>query len=198
MNSDSETEGTPRVDQRLAPWEVLERQELLARPPWLAVLQERVRLPSGRVVDDFYRIVLPEFALVVPQTPDGRYVMVRGYKHGAGQVALSPPAGLIQAGESPQAAAARELREETGYRALGWRFIARLAADGNRQCGLMHLFLAENAQLVAAPQDDDTEVLDVELLSRGELLAAIDRGEVATMAAAAGIGLALALRAQGD
>jgi hypothetical protein len=61
----------------------------------------------------------------------------------------------------------------------------------------MHLFLAENADLVAAPADDDTEVLDVELLSRGELLAAILRGEVATMAAAAGIGLALALRTDG-
>jgi ADP-ribose pyrophosphatase len=177
----------------LAPWEVLERRELLARPPWLSVQQEQVRLPSGRVVDDFYRIVLPEFALVVPVTPEGRFVMVRGYKHGAGQVALSPPAGLIQPGEDPQAAAERELLEETGYAAGDWRRVGRFVADGNRQCGAMHLFLAGQARLAAEPREDDTEVLEVELLSRAQLLQAVAQGHVSTLAAAAGIGLALAL-----
>ena len=64
--------------------------------------RELYRVPQG------YKPALPTC------TADGRYVMVRGYKHGAGQVALSPPAGLIQPEELPQAAAARELLEETG------------------------------------------------------------------------------------
>jgi ADP-ribose pyrophosphatase len=178
---------------RLAPWRILDRRELLARPPWLSVQQEQVRLPSGRVVDDFYRVVLPEFALVVPRTPEGLFVMVRGYKHGAGQIALSPPAGLISPGEDPRAAAERELLEETGYQAVGWRRIGRYVADGNRQCGAMHLYFADEARRTVAPQEDDSEVLEVELLSRDQLLSAIDRGEIATLAAAAGVGLALAM-----
>jgi ADP-ribose pyrophosphatase len=181
---------------RLAPWQVLSSQELFARAPWLSVHQEQVQLPSGRVVDDFYRVVLPEFALVVPMTSEGRFVMVRGYKHGARQVALSPPAGLIGLGEAPQAAAERELLEETGYTAKCWRSLGRFVADGNRQCGAMHLFLASDALPTSAAQEDDTEVLEVELLSRSALLDAIRGGEIATLAAAAGIGLALALLAE--
>lgn len=177
---------------RLAPWQVLASQELFARAPWLSVHQEQVQLPSGRVVNDFYRVVLPEFALVVPTTPEGLFVMVRGYKHGARQVALSPPAGLIGPGEAPQAAAERELLEETGYVATGWRSLGRFVADGNRQCGAMHLFFASEALPAAVAQEDDTEVLDVELLSRQQLLESLGRGEIATLAAAAGIGLALA------
>ncbi len=182
---------------RLAPWQVLATQELFVRAPWLSVHQEQVQLPSGRVLDDFYRVVLPEFALVVPTTPEGLFVMVRGYKHGARQVALSPPAGLLGPGEAPQAAAERELLEETGYAAKSWRSLGRFVADGNRQCGAMHLFLASDARPTAAVQEDDTEVLNVELLTREELLKSIGCGEIATLAAAAGIGLALALRASG-
>jgi len=174
---------------------VLGSQELLAKPPWLSVHQEQVRLPSGRVVDDFYRVVLPEFALVVPVTADGRFVMVRGYKHGARQISLSPPAGLIHAGEDPRVAGERELLEETGYSAQRWQSVGRFVADGNRQCGAMHLFLAFDAVLSSVPEDDETEVLEVELLTCEQLLIAVKRGEVATLAAAAGIGLALAMLA---
>ncbi len=184
---------SPQPRARLACWEVLGSEELFARPPWLTVHQEQVKLPSGRVVDDFYRVVLPEFVLVVPVTADGRCVMVRGYKHGARQISLSPPAGLIHAGEDPRAAAARELLEETGYTAQRWQGVGRFVADGNRQCGAMHLFLAFDAALSATPEEDETEVLEVELFTREQLLAALERGEVATLAAAAGIGLALTL-----
>src|SRR5271156_4089363 len=76
----------------LQPWKSLGRQVLLAVPPWFEVIREQVELPSGRIVDDFYRIVLPDFALIVPVTPEGKIVMVRGYKHGVGRINLSPPA----------------------------------------------------------------------------------------------------------
>src|SRR5262245_12592397 len=87
----------PAAEERpavLRPWKVLGRQVLLERKPWLEVSQERVELPSGRVIDDFYRVVLPDFAVIVPVTRSGEFVLVRGYKHGLGRVTLSPPAGL--------------------------------------------------------------------------------------------------------
>jgi hypothetical protein len=37
---------------------------LFSRPPWLAVYQEKVRLPTGRLLDDFYRVMLPDYACV--------------------------------------------------------------------------------------------------------------------------------------
>jgi ADP-ribose pyrophosphatase len=180
-------------NHRLAPWKSLDRRTLLAAPPWLEVIRETVELPSGRVLDDFYRIVLPDFAMVVPFTPDGKLVMVRGYKHGVGRINLSPPAGLIEAGEEALAAARRELLEETGYTTDDWTFLGKFVADGNRQCGTMHLFVARNVQQVRQPDADELEELHLELLSPEQVKQALRQGEIGNLAGATASALALLL-----
>ena len=78
---------------------------------------DRVALPSGR---ETTREVVehPGAVAIVPLLPDGRVVLVRQYRHAVGAALLEVPAGTLdQPGESPEEAAARELAEETGYRA---------------------------------------------------------------------------------
>lgn len=184
----------PQLDSRaMAPWRVLDRRLLVSAPPWMQVIQERVQLPSDKIIDDFYRVVLPEFAVAVPVTDDKKFILVRGYKHGLGRVTLSPPAGLLDAREEPLHAAQRELLEETGYAAADWRCLGKFVVDGNRQCGTMHLFSARSAHLVAEPVEDESEELKIELLDRTEVLAALSRGEFGTLAGASAIALALVL-----
>jgi ADP-ribose pyrophosphatase len=175
------------------PWKVLQRDLLLSAMPWVNLYREKVELPSGRVLDDFYRVVLPDFVAVVPVTEAGELVMVRGYKHGLGRIALAPPAGLIHAGEEPLAAAQRELLEETGYVARDWQFIGKYVVDGNRQCGTMHLFRAREAYWDQPTEPDDTEELQVELMRPEQVRQAIESGEIGTLVAASSLGLVLAL-----
>ncbi len=177
--------------QKIRPWKVLDRQLLLSALPWLSVYREQVQLPSARVIDDFYRVVLPDFAAVVPVTAAGEIIMVRGYKHGLGRAALSVPAGLMQPGEQPLDAARRELLEETGYESAEWKRLGTFVVDGNRQCGTMHVFLARNARPTTPPQEDETEELQIELLRREQLLEALRAGEIATLAGAAAVSLGL-------
>jgi len=174
-------------------WKVLDRQLLLSAPPWLTVYREQVELPTHRILDDFYRVVLPDFAAVVAVTPAGEIVMVRGYKHGLGRVALSVPAGLMHPGEPPLDAARRELLEETGYEAAEWKNLGTFVVDGNRQCGTMHVFLARNARPVQSPQQDETEVLQVECWKRERLAQALQAGEIGTLAGAAAVTLGLVI-----
>jgi len=184
----------PRLGHNpLAPWKCLGREVLLAVPPWFEVIQERVELPSGRILDDFYRIVLPDFATIVPVTPEGQVVMVRGYKHGLRRVNLSPPAGLLEAGEEPLAAAQRELLEETGYAGDDWSSLGKFVVDGNRQCGTMHLFVARGVRRVRAPIPDEMETLRLELLSPEQLKLALRRQEIGNLAGAGASALALLL-----
>ena len=159
----------------------------------MEVFQERVQLPSDKVIDDFYRVVLPEFAVAVPRTEDGRFVLVRGYKHGLGRVTLSPPAGLLNTGETPLQAAQRELLEETGYVADDWRSLGKYVVDGNRQCGTMHVFSASGARLISAPVEDETEALEIELLDRADVVKALASGNFGTLAGASAIALTLVL-----
>lgn len=177
----------------LRPWKVASQRLLLSASPWLSVYQEQVILPSGHRIDDFYRVVLPDFAVVVPFTPGGEVVMVRGYKHGLGRATLSPPAGLMEPGEDPLTAAKRELLEETGYESDDWRALGKYVVDGNRQCGTMHLFVARDAISTQARQHDEREELRVEVVSRERLLQGLRAGEVGNLAGAGGLALALLL-----
>ena len=180
----------------LKPWEVVGSREVYSAQPWLRVERQAVRLPDGRVVEDYHRIEHPDCCVIHAQTPSGEVVVERQYKHGPGQVGLSLPEGAIDTGEMPLAAARRELLEETGYEAAEWRFLGAYSMNGNYGSGRAHLFCASGARKVAAPASGDLEEMEILLIRRAELIAALLRGEVHLLSTAALV--ALAAFAEGD
>jgi ADP-ribose pyrophosphatase len=108
---------------------------------------------------------------------EGRLLMVRQYRHPAGAWLLEIPAGGVDAHDaSPEAAAQRELREETGYRGaltrLGGFFLACGYSDE-----YMHIFLAQD--LVADPlTGDEDEDLHLERVTLDEALALLGAGDI--------------------
>ena len=175
----------------MKPWKLLETTQLTTVLPWFQIFQEKVELPGGRILDDFYRIVMPEFAMVVPVTPAGELLMVRGYKHGPRKICLSAPGGMIEPGESPLEAAQRELLEETGYQAAEWRSLGNFVVDSNRQGGTAHLFLARDVTQIASRRPDDAEELRVELMHPRHFTEAIHKGEIITLATVTAVALAM-------
>ena len=176
----------------MRPWVLLDVRLLISAPPWLEVFQEKVAVPSGRVLDDFYRIIMPDFSVVVAITTDHLLLMVRGYKHGVRRICLSTPAGLIEVGESPLQAGQRELLEETGYSTSEWSSLGSFIVDSNRQCGTAHILLAKNVVKVAPARNDDTEELEVELISPKHFLEAIRQNDISTLATVSAVALAMA------
>jgi ADP-ribose pyrophosphatase len=177
----------------MKPWDVLSSKELLACPPWLRVSAEHVRLPNGHEISDFYRIEMPEWAQVFSVSDDGRVPMVEHYKHGVHMVSLELPAGYLDPGESPEACARRELREETGVEASDWRYLGRYFVDGNRGCGASHVFLARHAHLVAAPEREASEIMALHWLALDDVRAAWLGGRIHNMSTIGAVGLALAM-----
>jgi ADP-ribose pyrophosphatase len=172
------------------PWETLGSRDLVHRPPWLRLWVDRVRLPNGRVVEEYHQIATPDYAVIFAQTSDGRIVAERMYKHGLRRVVLSLPAGMIEAKEEPLAAARRELLEETGYAADSWRYLGMFAADSNYGMGRAHLFSAAGARQVRQPHAGDLEEIDVLLVTMDELMAAVREGRVASLPNISAIALA--------
>ena len=173
------------------PWTTLSTQRLFADPPWIELSVEQVRVPDGRVIDNFYQVRLPDHIVAVALTRDGYVVVERQYRHGARRTALTLPSGMIEEGEEPVAAAKRELLEETGYVAEDWRCMGSFVMDGNRGCGIAHLFSAAGAHQVAEPDPGGTEDLDVLLIEPEALMEAARGGEVVVLSSMAALVMAL-------
>jgi len=112
------------------PWVLLEEQPGFDR--FLTVNLRRYRLPDGREVE--WDVFGPKSAdgitsgiTVLPLTPEGTIVTIRMFRAGPDQVVTNLPGGLVEAGEDPAVAGARELEEETGYtceslEVVGWQW----------------------------------------------------------------------------
>jgi len=182
----------------MKPWKTLSRNPVLHRGKFLTVEDHRVELPDGRVIADWPWLVMPDYVNVIAETVGGKILCFRQIKYAVGgDVTLAPVGGYVEIGEPPEAAARRELREETGYEAELWIPLGRFVADGNRGGGVANLFLARGAKESGVPADsDDLEEQELVELTRDELRRALDQGEFKVLAWGANAALAL-LRLEG-
>jgi 8-oxo-dGTP pyrophosphatase MutT (NUDIX family) len=170
-------------------WEQL-GSEPAFEDPHFRVRRDTVRLPSGRIVDDYLVAALHDYALVVAVTPSGDVVLTRQWKQGVRRVTLELPGGQVDAGEAPADAAARELREETGYEGLALEPLASLDVDASKAANQGHLFLARGAERLHEPELHEMESPDVVLLSLADVPTSLERAEIQGAASVAGLLLA--------
>ena len=171
-------------------WRTRSRRTVLDLGPWVIVESHAVEWPDAGVLE-WPWLVMPEYAIVVAVTEMGSFPMFRQRKYGVEGLTLSPPGGYLDPGEQPDDAARRELLEETGYEADEWTSLGRYVVDGNRGCGVGHLYLARNARQVAEPAADDLEEQELLSLSRAEVQQALMAGEFKALSWAAAVALAL-------
>ncbi|WP_254537070.1 NUDIX hydrolase [Halomarina litorea] len=84
--------------------------------PYFRVCRETVRRPDG-TAGEYYWLDQTDDVCVVALTDEGDLALVEQYRPRLRGTFLECPSGKCESGESPERAAARELEEETGYRA---------------------------------------------------------------------------------
>ena len=134
--------------------------------------------PSGQE-RDFIVIDTVSWVNVVPVTTDGNVVLIRQFRHGIRDVTMEIPGGMIDEGEAPEAAAVRELREETGYVAERIRLLARVLPNPAMQNNFLYLFAAEGCRNTGKTQFDAFECIDVLERPLAAIPAMIRDGEIA-------------------
>ncbi len=101
---------------------------------------------------------------MIPITPQNEVVMVQQYRHGIQGVTLEIPGGLVEAYDSPETAAARELYEETGYRASEMIFLGSVHPNPAIQDNQCFTYLAKDVFLAGQQEQDERE--DIEIIVR--------------------------------
>jgi len=140
-------------------WKILE-SEYLFNEPWLTIRKEKCELPNGKIMPAYYTLEYPSWVSALALTKDNKVVMVKQYRHGLGVISTELPGGVVDKGETPEVAIARELKEETGYVFESYQLIGKICANPATTNNYMHMFIARGGEKVAEQSLDETE--DVE------------------------------------
>jgi ADP-ribose pyrophosphatase len=122
-------------------------------------------------------ITHPGSVVVLPVLSDGRIVLIQQYRHAAKQHLWELVAGRIDSGENPRKAAARELMEETGYRAKRFRVFLDVFPTPGFLEERMFILLAEGLTAGAAKPEEDEKIIS-RIYNRKQLEEMIRRGKL--------------------
>jgi 8-oxo-dGTP pyrophosphatase MutT (NUDIX family) len=164
---------------------------------WLFRLsRQRFRSVRTGHAHDFFVTEIADGVHVIAVTPDDQVVLVSQFRAASGRDSLETPGGLLEPGEDPGEAGARELLEETGYAGDPPESLGILRPNPALLTMAITTVVIRNARRVAAPRPDAGEELAVVLASASEIPAMIRDGRIDHAVCVAGLLIWLSTRDQ--
>jgi ADP-ribose pyrophosphatase len=157
-------------------WKEQKKKQVLDSPIF-SVDAVEMETPEKKI-STFYRLNTADWVTVIPRLPDGRFILVRQFRHGSANVTTEFPAGTIDPGEDPETCARRELLEETGYKAGSLKLLASVNPNPAFMTNTTHTFLAEDLECIGDRNLDEHEFVDTVLLPEGEVIRQMGTGEL--------------------
>ncbi len=166
-------------------WELV-KEEHITQDAWIDFRRNIYRLPDGSEIGPVYNFSKHSFVIIVATDLEGRYICVKQYRHGIDKITTEFPAGGIEykdksdvsyitaentiaTEEEALAAAKRELAEETGYVSENFVHLMTTPANATLASNNVHIYAATDCVKKKKQHLDDTEFLNVELLTEDEL-----------------------------
>jgi ADP-ribose pyrophosphatase len=150
-------------------WKTL-ASEYLFKDTWLSVRKDTCEISEGKIKDDYYVYEFPTWVTALALTEDNQVVMVKQYRHAIGEVCIEIPGGCVDDDDkNNEDAIARELKEETGFVFSEYIYLGKTSPNPSTNNNWMHMYLAKGGRKVAGQQLDESEEIDVMIVSIDEL-----------------------------
>jgi 8-oxo-dGTP pyrophosphatase MutT (NUDIX family) len=166
------------------PWRTVGSRTVY-RNPWLSVREDRVIRPDG--AEGIYGVVeIPLSCGIVAIRDDGQIALVGQWRYVHDKFSLEIPTGGSEPGESPLAAAQRELAEETGLRAGQWTGLGTVDNSNGVTTDVAHLFLARDLRSGPAAEFGN-EPVELRWMPFADAVRSVMTGEITESVSVAGI-----------
>ncbi|MFN8357977.1 MAG: NUDIX hydrolase [Spirosomataceae bacterium] len=171
-------------------WEIIESSYPIA-DPWIRVRRDKCLVPNGKLIEAYHILEYPDWVNAVALTDDGQVILVRQYRHGVQREVVELVAGTVDDGEDPDVCVARELTEETGYVFDTIERLCEISPNPANHTNTTYCYLATGGKKVAEQDLDDSEELDVLVVSMQEFLHLLETNQFAQALHVTGIYYAL-------
>lgn len=159
------------------PWKVI-KTEPVSDHRIFKIRRDTLRSPRTGVEHPFVVLEGGDWVNVIALTAAKEVVLVRQFRFGIRATTLEIPGGMVDAGESPATAAARELLEETGYAGAKPVLLGRIHPNPAIQSNVTHTFLIRNAKKVSEGHQEGTEDIRAFTKPLASIPQLIKRGEI--------------------
>ena len=137
---------------------------------------DEILLSNGRKVKREI-VIHPGASAILPIIEPKKILMVKQYRHPVGEILLEIPAGTLKPGEDPMKCAARELEEETGYRAEKLIHLVTIYPTPGYSSETLYIYLAEDLRRGVQTLEIDEDISVIEMTLE-QVLEGIKNGEI--------------------
>jgi 8-oxo-dGTP pyrophosphatase MutT (NUDIX family) len=155
-----------------------ESVETVFRHPLLELQDRQLVADSGEGRRKAIVLDTPDWVNVIPLTREGRVLLIRQWRYGIEGFTLEIPGGVVEPDEDPATTAARELLEETGYRAGSVQKIGTVHPNPAIHNNRTFTYVAEDLEQIGPPEGDGEEEIEVTSAALDEIPGLVRDGTI--------------------